>query len=45
MTRTHRTIHRLLWPALALAVVLGVTMALALRPPPGPPAATSGGPT
>jgi hypothetical protein len=34
MTRTHRMVHRLLWPALALIVALGVTMALVLRPPP-----------
>jgi hypothetical protein len=34
MTRTHRMVHRLLWPALALAVTLGIAMALLLRPPP-----------
>lgn len=34
MTRAHRTVHRLLWPTLALIVTLGVTMALVLRPPP-----------
>ena len=34
MTRGHRTVHRLLWPALALIVALGFTMALVLRPPP-----------
>jgi len=34
MTRTHRRIHRVLWPALALAVALGFTLALVLRPPP-----------
>jgi hypothetical protein len=38
MTRNHRTVHRVLWPCLALLVVLGFTMALALRPPPEPPA-------
>jgi len=38
MTRGHRTFHRLLWPVLALIVALGFTMALALRPPPEPPA-------
>jgi hypothetical protein len=38
MTRGHRTCHRLLWPALALIVALGFTMALVLRPPPEPPA-------
>jgi len=37
MTRGHRAFHRLLWPALALAVALGVTLALALRPPPEEP--------
>ena len=34
MTRGHRGIHRLLWPALALVVALGFTLALVLRPPP-----------
>jgi hypothetical protein len=38
MTRTHRRIHRALWPALALLVAVGFTLALALRPPPEPPA-------
>lgn len=38
MTRGHRAFHRLLWPVLALFVALGFTMALALRPPPEPPA-------
>jgi hypothetical protein len=38
MTRGHRSAHRLLWPVLALIVALGFTMALALRPPPEPPA-------
>ena len=37
MTRGHRTVHRLLWPALALVVALGFTMALVLRPPPEQP--------
>jgi hypothetical protein len=41
MTRARRHAHRLIWPALALTVLLGVTMALALRPPPDPPAATA----
>jgi hypothetical protein len=36
MTRTHRTLHRLIWPALAVLITLGVTMALVLRPPPEP---------
>ena len=34
MTRGHRTVHRLLWPLLALVVALGFTMALVKRPPP-----------
>ena len=34
MTRSHRSIHRLLWPILAFAVALGFMMALTLRPPP-----------
>jgi hypothetical protein len=38
MTRGHRTVHRLLWPALALVVALGFTLALVKRPPPEPPA-------
>ena len=37
MTRKHRLVHRLVWPALALLVALGVIMALKLRPPPDPP--------
>jgi hypothetical protein len=38
VTRRHRTFHRLVWPALALLVALGFTMALVLRPSPEPPA-------
>jgi hypothetical protein len=34
MTRTHRSLHRMIWPILALIVVLGVVLALWLRPPP-----------
>jgi hypothetical protein len=34
MTRSHRSVHRALWPILALAVALGFAMALTLRPPP-----------
>ena len=41
MTRGHRTVHRLLWPVLALLVALGVTMALVKRPPPASPPAQS----
>jgi hypothetical protein len=37
VTRSHRHIHRLLWPVLALLVMLGTIMALTLRPPPEPP--------
>ena len=40
MTRGHRRLHRMMWPALALVVALGFTLALALRPPPEPPAQT-----
>jgi len=36
MTRKHRALHRIVWPILALAVVLGVVLALWLRPPPEP---------
>jgi len=36
MTRKHRSVHRLLWPALALTVALGFAMALYLRPPKAP---------
>ena len=39
MTRSHRLAHRLIWPALAIVLALGLTMALVLRPPPDPPAA------
>jgi hypothetical protein len=39
MTRSHRSLHRALWPVLALAIALGVGMALARRPPPNPPQA------
>jgi len=37
MTRTHRLVHRALWPLLALLVALGFVSALYLRPPPDPP--------
>jgi hypothetical protein len=41
MRRSHRSVHRALWPVLALAVMFGLAMALWLRPPPEiePPAA------
>lgn len=38
MRRAHRTVHRLLWPVLALLVVFGAAMALVLRSPPEAPA-------
>ena len=34
MTRTHRSLHRIVWPILALLVAIGVVLALWLRPPP-----------
>ena len=34
MTRTHRALHRIVWPILAVLVALGVVLALWLRPPP-----------
>jgi len=37
MMRGHRAFHRMLWPALALIVALGFTMALVLRPLPERP--------
>jgi hypothetical protein len=40
MTRSHRLAHRLIWPALAVIIVLGASAALVLRPPPDPPAQT-----
>jgi hypothetical protein len=36
MRRAHRVAHRLAWPILALAVLFGLVMAYALRPPPEP---------
>jgi hypothetical protein len=36
MTRRHRSLHRALWPILALLVALGFVLALWLRPPPAP---------
>jgi hypothetical protein len=35
MRRRHRFVHRALWPVLALAVGIGLAMALLLRPAPG----------
>jgi hypothetical protein len=39
MRRAHRSVHRVVWPVLALLVGLGLTFALVLRPPPDPPQA------
>jgi hypothetical protein len=36
MKRAHRTLHRLVWPALALLIGFGLTLALVLRAPPPP---------
>jgi hypothetical protein len=42
MTRGHRTVHRLIWPVLAVVVALGFTLALVKRPPPeSPPSSES----
>jgi hypothetical protein len=38
MTRTHRLVHRMVWPALALVVAFAFVMALELRAPPPPEA-------
>lgn len=40
MRRSQRAFHRVVWPLLALAVALGFTLALVLRPPPDQPSAT-----
>jgi hypothetical protein len=34
MTRSHRFMHRILWPILALTVTVGFVLALLLRMPP-----------
>ena len=39
MRRSQRTVHRALWPLLALAVGLGIALALGLRAPPVVPQA------
>jgi len=42
MRRAHRSVHRAIWPVLALAIAIGFVMALTLRLPPdagAPPAA------
>jgi hypothetical protein len=43
MKRAHRSAHRALWPVLAVAVALGLTMALVLRPPPDVPVPQAAG--
>jgi hypothetical protein len=40
MKRSHRAVHRALWPILAVAVALGFALALDLRSPPDEPPAT-----
>jgi hypothetical protein len=42
MRRAHRSVHRAIWPVLALVIALSFIMALTLRPAPdaeAPPAA------
>jgi hypothetical protein len=39
MRRSHRLVHRAIWPLLVLLIGAGLTMALIKRPPPEPPAA------
>jgi len=39
MRRSQRTVHRALWPLLALAVGLGLALGLGLRAPPAAPQA------
>jgi hypothetical protein len=34
MRRAHRAVHFAIWPVLLLAVLLGLGLALVLRPPP-----------
>jgi len=36
MTRRHRSLHRVVWPILALVVATGFVLALWLRPPAEP---------
>lgn len=38
MTRTHRAVHRFIWPVIAVTVGIAFLMALVLRPPPEAPA-------
>jgi hypothetical protein len=45
MKRAHRSVHRGIWPVLALLVGLGLAMALVMRaPPPSPSPAIEGRP-
>jgi hypothetical protein len=41
MRRAQRSVHRVLWPILAVLVVVAVAMALVLRPPPMPEEGTA----
>ena len=34
MRRAHRTVHRTVWPLLAVIVLIGLIAALLMRPPP-----------
>lgn len=34
MTRAQRSLHRMIWPFLVIMIVVGVVLALWLRPPP-----------
>ncbi len=38
MTHSQRRLHRAIWPALLVLLVLGAGLAVALRPPPDLPA-------
>lgn len=39
MKRAHQSVHRTIWPVLAVLVSLGLVMSLVLRAPPPVPAA------
>jgi hypothetical protein len=41
MTRTHRAVHRVIWPVIAVTVGVAFVMALVLRPPPETPATSA----
>jgi hypothetical protein len=34
MRRTHRTVHRIVWPVIGTLLLFGVVAALIVRPPP-----------